>query len=162
MAKRAGKEPKSKTEATVPTFGTFEAVYCGRRISKQDKLAHFWKRDFEEGMRGYDKQIAPALIGERWKFSLANKEGSVYTGGPARAVKVIDTVDNEETRGWVASDIAHAGEFETERLSRKLAKRQTQFQEALLPLRRMLDTLPTHTERAHFVARVTAELWRRS
>lgn len=158
MAKRKGTQSETKTTAEVAS--TFEAVYCGRRLTAAGRLAYFWKKDFEDSTMGYRKQLAPALIGERWKFS-ALASGAVITSGPHRPVKIGSQTKNSETARWAALDAAHSNEYDAEKLSRKLEKRKTEFEEALEPLRRMLHSLPTHTERGCFIQRVVIELWRK-
>lgn len=139
---------------------TREAVYIGRRITVKNHLAYFWyfAEDQERPMKGYKKQITPALIGEKWKFTYDDKD-HIFTGGEHRPVKV----DFEETnlKKWVAEEQAAIQQDAERRANKKLEARLTEFQRRITPLKELVDAVKTYDERAAVIARITTELWRR-
>lgn len=159
MAKRKGTQPNAEAEVKIDS--TFEAVYQGRRLTSEHKLGHFWKKDFQDRAGGYTKQVAPAKIGERWKFSTI-ASGAVIVSGPHRPVLIGRQIANSETETWEALDAAHAQEFEAEKAARSLARRASLFEQRIEPLKQMMAALPSHNERAYFVQKVVTELWRRT
>lgn len=139
------------------------AVYIGRRMTVKNKLAHFWMFDDEPKPAGYAKQLAPAQIGEAWKFT-RNKDEHILVSGEHKPIKLTMHV----TRGpqpideWIATDAAHEQIAAERRMNAKLAKRKGQFEIALQPLKRLLDSLQYHDERAALINKIVSELWRRS
>jgi len=136
------------------------AIYIGRRITVDHKIAFFWQFDGEDKPRGYTKKLTSALIGERWEFQ-ADSNGSLHTG-VGKTPKQLDVIgDADKIKEWTATDAANEQWEIGRRMERKLAARKTQFDEALRPLKEMLDKLHNHDDRAAFIQRVQSELWRR-
>lgn len=136
------------------------ATYIGRRLNTKGKLSHFW---FLEGgsaanAGGYKINLAPSKIGEVWELTV-NEAGSVFKAPPPRQHGWHS--DAEDIRSWAARDTAHVNEFTFKRVETKLKARESQFKEALRPLRALMYSLNVHDERAAFVNAVCAELWRR-
>lgn len=139
------------------------AIYIGRRMNTKNKLSYFWQFDNETSPGGFRKQLVPAQIGEAWKFT-RTKEGNILISGELRPVKL----EMHVTRGpqpidqWIASDAVHVQLDAEHRMNAKLAKRKGQFEIALQPLKRLLDALQYHDERAALINKIVSELWRRS
>jgi hypothetical protein len=142
----------------MPAIKTSKGTYIGRRQTVKGPLAYFWEFEGENAPKGYRKQIAPALIGE--VFLISTEEGQVYVRGE-HAPKKVGLAGEGNRSKWGALDASHYQAATEERASKALAKRKDLFERNLEPLRVMANSLPSHSERAAFIARVTSELWRR-
>ena len=138
------------------------AVYIGRRLTTDHKLAYFWKFEGEDKTKGYKENLFPAVIGEAWEFSF--DKGLVYLRGdkaPIRARSDKDA-DPKDVTQWAAEDTAANQMYQEEKARKKLEKRKQPFDQAMEPLLRMYESLPTNTERAAFIQAVQkAFLYRR-
>lgn len=137
------------------------ARFVGRRLSTKNRLAFFWK--FDDGIRGYAKRQAPAAIGEQWEFPV-DEQGRLITRRDCKP-KLCEYEDNppeEDVASWNAADVAAYQEDITRKAHDRLARRETDFDKALIPIRRILNGARHHDERAAIINRITAELWRRS
>lgn len=137
------------------------AVYIGRRLSSRNMLAHFWMFEGETKSRGYRQQLIPALIGESWTF-VEDGERRLLISTSRKPVK-FETDDHQAfITQWVAEDIANEQLHIDHRARVRLARRETDFDKALAPMRRILEAARFHDERGAIIQRIVTELWRRS
>lgn len=135
-------------------------TYVGMRITTANKLSYFWLEEGQEKPKGYRKQIAPAVIGEIWQFTM-HPSGGITISGPDKPKQLRLTDSEHQVTQWIAESEAceqHAVGLKTDKI---LKARKSEFDKAIAPLKRMLDTLSYHNDKAAFIARVTSELWRR-
>lgn len=133
------------------------ATYIGRRITTKQKLAHFWHVEGEEKSRGYFKQIAPATIGEIWRLSFDEK-GAMYVSGTHKPQNTETFSANREQ--YVGEDAA-AYQLHVELKADKILKnRETDFERALAPLRRLVTAVRTYDDRSALIRRIASELGR--
>lgn len=139
------------------------AFYIGRRVATGNKLAHFWQFYGEDKPRGFIKQLAPATIGEVWAVTVTD-DNKHYVGGPKgpKRAEVQKTHDRKQVHEWVALDAAAYADNQTRLAEKKLAKRRTEFDRALEPLRNLVVACPTHEQRAFLINAIVSELWRRA
>jgi len=137
-----------------------KAIYVGRRVTTKQKFAYTWKFEGEDTERLYSKQLAPSVIGECWTF-VADKEGRIILGGTSKPVRGEMHTDAKDITKWEAETVAGEARMAEFKSKKILESRQSQFDMAVRPLKMMLDSLHFHDDRAYFVQRVLAELWRR-
>lgn len=133
-------------------------TYVGRRLSTENRLCYAYSVEGEPKLTLWSKPLFPGLIGEKWTIE-KDERGSVY---PKSAINTKEPVDREKANAWEAEDIRCLQEDVQTKFNKKLAKRATEFEKALLPIRTMLASLKYHEDKAAFIQRVTAELWRRT
>ena len=135
------------------------AVYIGRRITTKDKLAYFWDFTGDVNPRGYKKQLAPAVIGESWEFT-QNEKGDILINVDNCPVQLSHlSIPKDKVAEWEALSQSSCAHDAYRRMKLKLAKRRSQFDGLMQPLREMANTLSGNQERAAFIQRVVAELW---
>ena len=133
----------------------------GRRMSTKNKLAFFWK--FDDGIRGYAKRHAPAVIGEQWEFPV-DDQGRLIARHDCKP-KLCEYAyppPEEDVVAWNAADVAAYQDNITCKAHDRLARRETDFDKALIPMRRILAGARDHNERGAIIQRIITELWRRS
>lgn len=160
MNKPNTKETNNKPPTPAKPVKAKRAVYCGRRINIKGRLSYFWLQEGEAQMLGHKNQLAPAKIGECWEFHYACDDRMYPIGSYFPPRRIADELDSRSTQ-WAAEEQVHLRLHAEARINKQLAKREIEFDEALRPLRRMLDTLQTNENKAAFIAQVQSALWRR-
>jgi hypothetical protein len=138
---------------------TLKAYFVGRRrTTNGNRLGFFWK--FDEGIRGFAKKQAPACIGEQWEFPV-DEQGRLIAHRDFTPKLSGDEASPEDIASWNAADVAAYQDDITRKAHDRLARRETDFEKALTPIRRILDGARHHDERGAIIQRVMTELWRR-
>lgn len=134
------------------------ATYIGRRTTTKNTLAQFWIVDDKE--LGWKKgPVTYAQVGDMYEFSY-DKDGRIVMQGACKPKKIGYEADREKVAGWVALDVAHFQHDVDRRAERRLKEMKTDFDKAMQPLQRMVSSIRHHDDRAAFIARVTATLWK--
>lgn len=153
---------KLKPPAASKVTSTKSGTYVGRRMTTDSKLAFFWQFNGEDKLAGYVKQLTPAQIGECFRFSLDDK--SIYTAGEHRPV-LLDNAPfapvSTQIDEWIAADESAYQRQLERKAERAMKNRESEFELALAPIRRLLDAVQSHNDRGALIARITSELWRR-
>lgn len=138
-------------------------MYVGRRAKKGGGLAYFYigLPPDPDKLCGFKTRLFVGLIGEPWTVYKNTESGNYAIAGERAPARREDEPIDPRSKEWAALD-AVAVQIEARRkLDKKLAARADEFERALKPLRAMLESLQFHDERAEFIQRVTAEMWRR-
>jgi hypothetical protein len=142
------------------TITRVDATYIGQRITTKGALAYFWLFHDINKEQGYKKQLVWATIGEAWNFGRA-ENGAVYRSGEHKPIN-LGIKHPENALRW-ESEHQSALHYHAERkAAAKLKARQSEFDRALEPIRRLLDAAPSHIERGALIQRLCIELWRRT
>lgn len=151
---------KLKPPPAAKVTRTKVGVYVGRRTTTDGKLAYFWQMDGEDKPGGWLKQVVPAQIGESFRFSYDGN--SVYTSGEHRPAKLEACTDFDKVAEWIVLDEA-AYQRDLERKAVRMMKsRESEFELAMQPLRRILSRVSSHADRSALAARIATELMRKS
>jgi hypothetical protein len=139
-----------------------QAIYKGRRTTTDNKACYLWlflSADTGDVEKLYMKQLAPAIVGEKYELTLSDN-GSVFTGGENRPKPISVQLDPRHIE-WSALDTIAKEECDNIKAMKKLDKLNNEFERRLAPLKQMFDTLQYHDDRHQFVSKITKELWRR-
>ena len=140
---------------------TSTAIYVGRRITTKDKICFFWRWNDEKEIRGFDKQIAPASIGELWTFTHSGDGTKFYVAGDDEPKRTCEADESDKlTQQWIGEDQLARRQMQNKRARKKLAARKDAFERRIAPLREIVRNLPTHADRSAFIEHVSKELWK--
>lgn len=149
------------TEATPekkpPPARVVNATYVGRRITTDNKLAHFWHVEGEAKPAGYMKQVAPAAVGEIWRLSFNDKD-NIYVGGDYKPQNTEMFCDPDTRARYVGEDAAAYQRHVDMKADRALKNRETEFERAMEPLRRLIRAVRSYDDRHALIRRITSEL----
>lgn len=152
----AKKTPPVSTPVQIDRHETW--VYIGRRLTTSDTLAFFWAKSDEliGKAGGYAKQIAPAQIGEAWQLTFREKD-SYFTNGefkPKRVEASKNMFSRGELNDWIAKDVAAEQMHRELRADKQLAKRESEFERVLRPLKDIVALAPNMEAREAIIARI--------
>jgi hypothetical protein len=140
-----------------------EMTYIGRRLATSGKLLHFWMPDGDvDDAGGYRKQLVPAAIGTVYEFTFSD-DGSVFTGGEKRPVRVRHLLDDESQREavelWTVAD-RHAAIADEDAKRAKNEARENELSKLCEPLRDLMRKQIGSARRASLLAAVIEEITR--
>jgi hypothetical protein len=136
-----------------------KGTYVGRRVTTKKTLAHFWQFDGDTAVKGFKRQLVPAMIGERYQFVL---EDGKYVLTGENHPRLVSNEDAEKlVLQWVGEDQAAYQYVTDRRAERRLKERKTEFDRAIGPLHELVKAVPNHDDRAALISRITSVLWRR-